>query len=283
MLEPHEVEDRQYSLVIRAPEASAELLEEDRRGLRRAQHQDRVNHRDIESLIEEVDSEQAHDLAAPQLREPLLPLVGPRGAAERERGEPGTTEHLGHVMGVLDADAESKRSHSARISDLVSQGLKHLGGSSIVAGVQAVQLVNVVRTAGESQPAEIHTVGDPEVVEWNKQVCAERVPQPQLARHATLEERLGHVHPVGPLRCRGEPKEFSGGVVVEDPSVRRGLGMMELVDDDDVEVVARPSLELAGLLQRLDRGEDMPSPDGLPPVDEQFPERAVLQNVAVGP
>ena len=120
-------------------------------------------------------------------------------------------------------------------------------------------------------------------MERNKQVCAERVPQPQLARHATAEELLSHVHPVGPLGCRGEPKEFPGGEVIEDLSVRRRLGMMELVDDDDVEVIAPPSLELAGLLQRLDRGEDMPPPDGLPPVDEQFPERAVLQNVAVGP
>src|SRR5690606_32861226 len=43
-----------------------------------------------------------------------------------------------------------------------------------------------------------------------------------------------------------------------------------------------PPLKLAMLLQRLDRREDMPGTDRLAPIDEELPERSVLEHVAVG-
>ena len=41
--------------------------------------------------------------------------------------------------------------------------------------------------------------------------------------------------------CRGQPEQLDGREVVEHPLVRGGGGVVELVDDHDVEVVGRQS------------------------------------------
>src|SRR5699024_9121569 len=115
VLEPHEVEHGENSLVLCAAESPPELLKEDCRGLRGPQHEDRVNHGDVEPLVEEVDGEQADNLAASQLGEPFLAFIGSGSASKGEGGEAGAAEHLCHVMGMLDADTESESPHTARV------------------------------------------------------------------------------------------------------------------------------------------------------------------------
>ena len=70
-----EVERRQHRLAPRAAQTAAELLQEDRRALRRAEEQHRVDLREVEALVEEVGGEEAVHLAV----SPLLQGTGPGG------------------------------------------------------------------------------------------------------------------------------------------------------------------------------------------------------------
>jgi hypothetical protein len=58
-----EVEDGEAVLPIAAPEAAAELLEEDRGALGRAEEEDGVDVGQVDALVEQVDREQAAELA----------------------------------------------------------------------------------------------------------------------------------------------------------------------------------------------------------------------------
>ena len=67
---------------------------------------------------------------------------------------------------------------------------------------------------------------------------AERVPQPHLVGGATLEP-ASHVLAVVPFWGGREPEEHARADVSQEPFVGRCLGVVKLVDDDDVEVVGR--------------------------------------------
>ena len=68
------------------------------------------------------------------------------------------------------------------------------------------------------------------------------------------------------------PTSSIGLHVVEQPPVGRGLGVMELVDDHDVEVIGfdagKPCLR-----ERLDAGEHVAPLGGFLPIDQQLTER----------
>ena len=77
---------------------------------------------------------------------------------------------------------------------------------------------------------------DSEVLEGAEEAALEGFPQPQLGGDAPVEP-LDDAFAVGALGGRGEPEQLLRSQVVEEPPVRRGLGVMELVHDDDVEAV----------------------------------------------
>jgi len=66
-----------------------------------------------------------------------------------------------------------------------------------------------------------------------------RSPQPQLAGGAPVEEVGADIDAVGTLGSCGEAEQLAQGQVVEQPSVRWRLGVVELVDDHDVVGVGR--------------------------------------------
>ena len=57
---------------------------------------------------------------------------------------PGVAEHLRHVLGVGDADAEAQRPHRAGSMHLVPQLSQDDRGAGVVAGVESGQLGVVV-------------------------------------------------------------------------------------------------------------------------------------------
>ena len=63
-----EVEHGHAVLALVAPQAAAELLQEDEGALGRPQEQDRVDLREVDALVEQVDGEERPDLAGPQVR-----------------------------------------------------------------------------------------------------------------------------------------------------------------------------------------------------------------------
>jgi hypothetical protein len=81
------------------------------------------------------------------------------------------------------------------------------------------------------------------------------IPQAQLGGDAVVEP-VQDREAVAALRRCGEPEQLDGLEVVEHSLVRRGSGMVELVDDDDVEVIGREGREVVGV-EALDRREDV--------------------------
>jgi hypothetical protein len=69
--------------------------------------------------------------------------------------------------------------------------------------------------------------------------------------------------------------------VLEEPFVGRRLGVVELVDDDDVEVVGWDPVHPVGR-QRLDAGEDVLPALRPSAADVELAERAVGEHLAVG-
>ncbi len=59
-----EVDDGERIFALLSPQATTQLLQEDDRRLRRTKHQDRVDIRNVKSLVEDVDCEDDLKVAA---------------------------------------------------------------------------------------------------------------------------------------------------------------------------------------------------------------------------
>ena len=225
----------------------------------------------VEAFVEEVDREQDVDVAVAQ-RGQCVAAIGRGGlGGHGQRGDTGFDETLSHVAGVLDADAESQGAHGRNVGHLVVKLLEHDAGAGVVAGVDVAQRCQVVAATSPLHGLEVGSVVDAEVVERAQQVLLECFPQPQLGGDPAAEE-LADVDTVGAFRSGGQPDQLDRLHVVEQPSVRRGLGVMELVDHHDVEVIwfdaGKPCLR-----KGLDAGEHVPPLGGFLSIHQQLAER----------
>ena len=107
----------------------------------------------------------------------------------------------------------------------------------------------------------------------------DRVPQPQLGGDAIVEP-VQDGQPVASFRRGGQPEQLDGRHVVEDPLVGGRGGVVELVDDHDVEVVRAPSASSSAAVKALDRGEDVVESGRARSADPFLAERGVAQRVA---
>ena len=117
-------------------------------------------------------------------------------------------------------------------------------------------------------------------MEGAQQVRPEGVPETELGCGAIAEERP-HVNAVGPFRCGGQAQQFHWLEVIDDSPVRRRFGMVELIDDDDLEGVGR-DIGDAVRTERLNTGEDVAPPLWAGTADVQLAERRVRQDLSVG-
>ena len=102
--------------------------------------------------------------------------------------------------------------------------------------IEPLELRHVVVASPPRQLREVEWVRDSEVVEGHQQVRLERVPEPQLDCGSPVEEGA-HVESVRALGRCGQAQQFDGSEVVEEPAVGGCLGVVELVDHDNVEVI----------------------------------------------
>ena len=121
MLLADEVEDGEAVLAVGQAQAAAELLQEDGRALGGTQEEHGVDLGDVDALVEEVDREDAVDLAARSIRSAGSRWSAAGRAETATAGMPAPREALGHVVGVRDADAEAERAHAQRVGDVVAQ------------------------------------------------------------------------------------------------------------------------------------------------------------------
>src|SRR5262245_37008137 len=119
-MQSYEVEHRAHRLAGRPSQTTAKLLQEERRALGRAQHEQRVDRREIDPLIEEVDSEQDGDAAMSKIQECLPAFLPGRCAPDSARRDPSARELAGHKPSMFDADAETQRTHPSNVGDSVA-------------------------------------------------------------------------------------------------------------------------------------------------------------------
>src|SRR5215217_258211 len=166
VLAADEVEHGQAWLVVGQAQPPAQLLKEDGGALGGTQEQHRVDGGDVDTLVEQVDGEEYPHLAIAKIPEggPSRFLIGPGG--DRPGGDSGFVEPAGHVLGVVDADAESECPHASDIGDFVVERLQDDPGPRVMARKDVGQLGDVVTLA--ASPPDLLKVGlvmDAEVLE----------------------------------------------------------------------------------------------------------------------
>jgi hypothetical protein len=250
-----EVEHRAERLVLRFPEPSAELLQEEGRALGRPQHEHGVDVRDVDTFVEQVDREHGSHAPLREIAQGSFSL-GPRAVApDRDRLDSVATEVLGHESCVLDAHAEAETAHR-RWLGMVGDLLDDEPGPGVGAGVcvaESFYVVALATTPGDL--AEVEPVVDAEVEERCEVLLVDGIPETQFGSDAVVEP-VQDRQAVASLGGGCESQELDGREVVEHAGVRRRCRVVELVDDDDVEVIWREVSQIAGV-EALDRCEDV--------------------------
>ncbi len=257
-----EVEDGADGLALGLPEPAAELLEEEERALGGAEHEERVDGGDVHALVEEVHAEDDADVASLQLPERPLPLVVIRLTGDRHGRDAVLAEHAGHVARVGHAHAEAEGAELGRVAEVLGHLLEDALGPDVGAGDDVRERPLVVPPASPPRDLpEVEGVGDAVVGERREAVLVDGVPEPELGGDAVVEP-VEHGQAVAPLGRGREPQQLRGRQPVQQPAVRRGRGVVELVHDDHVEVVGRDGVHAAGV-ERLDGREhvlELPRP-----------------------
>ena len=273
-----EVEDGQHVFASALAEPASELLEEDRCALGRAQHQHDIDGRDVDALVEEVDGEQDLHVAGAEVARGLTSIVTRCARGDGDGSDAGAIEPVCHEVRVVDAHAEPERPHGPRVTDLVAERFEDLRHPDIRSGVQVRQLRRVV--SGPTTPGhggEVSRVVDTEVVEGREQSLFEGIPQSQFDSDPAVEP-TEDVEPVRPLRSCRETQKVRGLQVIEERGVGIGGGVVELIDDHDVEL-RRVDVAEVGSADRLHRREDVLPSIGPFAAEPHLSEGAVLEDV----
>jgi hypothetical protein len=157
-----EVEHGAHRLAGSASEAAAELLEEQRGALRRAEHQQRVDSRDVDALIEQIDGEQHRDPTSGEIVQRLPSLVGRRGTPHGASRDASTVKLARHEPGVLDADAEPQCTHASDVGDPFPQLPDQRTNPQIARRVDVRQRLDVIALASPPwrETGEVPTCAD---------------------------------------------------------------------------------------------------------------------------
>lgn len=175
--------------------------------------------------------------------------------------------------------AEPQRTHFAWLVDDPLNRLEQLRHPPVVAAVEVAELLARVAPATPADRREVGAVGDAEVLERHQEALVYRLPEAQLNRGPAAEP-VGDVAPVETLRRGGQAEQLARLQPLEEPLVACRGGVMELVDDKDVEGVGIEPLDSLGR-ERLDHREDVLAL-GDPAAAVDLAEGAVAQHRAVG-
>ena len=104
------VDDGEPLLALAPSEAAPELLKPEDLRLRRPEHHDRVERRQVDAFVEHVDGKDDVQLAAAQLLERRGPWCGRRAGVHRHRAKTSLVEEGGHEVRVPLRNAEPERS-----------------------------------------------------------------------------------------------------------------------------------------------------------------------------
>ena len=252
----NEVEHRADRLPIEPAEAAAELLEEEGGAVGGTEKEDRVDGRHVDPLVEQIDRED--DVRAPVLQ--ILERRGPFGIGrvgpDGRRLDARLVEDPSHVPRVRDANTEPEAPDLRWVSGAPGELLENNPCVGIIGGEHLGEAHDVI--AGPAPPGDVPQIGvvvDTVVNKRREAMLVDRIPEAELRRDP-ITEPAQHRQTVAPLGRGGEAEELPRRHMLEQPPVGRRCRVVKLVDDDDVEVVAR-EMGKPGRVQALDRGEDM--------------------------
>ena len=273
-----EVQHGACRLAGRLAEAAAKLLQEECRTLRRSEHQNRVDCRHVDALVEQVNGEHNPDSSVGEILERRLAVGARTVAPHGNRGNTVLVEVVGHEACVFDADAEAKgtkRSDLAMLGNLMHDQPRPRVG----AGVQVAQRVDVIAAVASPRDLpQVEPIMNPEVQKRREVLLVDRFPESKFGSDAVVEP-VQDWQPIAALRCRCESEELDRGDVIEDVLIQRCCGVMELVDDHHIEMVGRQRGEIAGV-QTLDRREHVVESCWSRSTHPLLTERCVAQRVA---
>src|SRR5207245_4949595 len=115
-----------------------------------------------------------------------------------------------------------------------------------VTGVEASEVSRLVLPRFPPDSGKIGRVGDAEVLKGSEELAVERVPETHVERGATIGP-APNVEPVRSFGRRSEREQYARLQVVKEAPIRGGLGMMELVDDDDIEHLCVDARRIVGV------------------------------------
>ena len=196
----------------------------------------RVDCRDVDAFVEEVDGEEAWPARHCGGRAGLGPLVVGCLAPDGGCCDASLVESVGHESGVGDADAEAQCSHGPWVPDVPAKLLDDLANPHVISRVDVRERSDVVSGAStERHFPQVETIVDPVVGERHEVLLVDGVPDPELGGDASVEEVLDG-EPVGSFRCGRQAEQFPRLESFEECPIGRRGGVVELVDHDDVEV-----------------------------------------------
>ena len=224
-------------LPLRAAQTATELLGEQRRRLRSGRSSRTQSTSGTSTPSPSTSTENTHR-SRPAFRsvEALIADLGRVVARQAMLVKPRLGELARHVSRVLLRDAEPERPHPTRIEHDPLDRFEQLRDADVVAREEVAQLLRRVPAATPGQLAQVRAVSDAEVLERDEEALIDCLPQPQLDGDSMVEP-LGDVAAIEPLRRCRQTEQFPRLQVVEEPVIAVGGGVMELVDDDDIERV----------------------------------------------
>ena len=128
------------------------MLEEDGCAFGRAQKENGIDLRDVHAFIEDVDCEEAVDLALFEFSQRSIALFARVLRRDCQRRDAGFVEAAGHVTRVLDTDAKSEGAHRMDVRHLPLQFGKDLHDARVIADIDTFELRTIV---GVSCPAHV--------------------------------------------------------------------------------------------------------------------------------
>jgi hypothetical protein len=232
------VDDLQDLVVRGLAQASAELLQPDDPRLGGAEHQHRVQLREVEPLVEDVHGADHVQLAGREELERLRTRGGRLARMDGDRLAAVRPEVLGHEVGMALGDAEGHRPGAAALVELL-EGV----GRARVHGEARGEGVLVETGVAPWDVRIVHLVRDAEILE-----AAELLPPQAFEKVAPIDQVLlaegQKVAAVRSLRGRGEAQHELRPEVLDELAVATGGGVVELVHDQVVEFVLGEALEI---------------------------------------
>src|SRR5262245_34120475 len=164
---PDKIQDRANRLAPTEAEAATKLLQEQGWAVRRAQEQQCIHIRQVDTLIEEVDGEKRVDLSFGKISKSLLSLDSRRIRPNRSRLHAISSKDPRHETRVLDTRAKAKSAHAAWRLDVALHRVENQPCPSIVRREQLGQSLNVVSTAADKRyVAQVQSIGNSVVDKW---------------------------------------------------------------------------------------------------------------------